>query len=118
MNSFYAETTFRHYELVMKEAHPGEKVIPEICRRESIEKLFVLEKQIGIFSVNFIDEFHRINLTLQKAVMQLYSKYPACKNITSFMKDLSAARNCHDLLAVADAVYICFLEKPCCSKEL
>jgi hypothetical protein len=113
----YAETSIRHYVLVMQEAHAGEAELPRICRRETLEKLFELEEQIGINSMNFIDEFHRISMALQKAVMALYGKKPKCKRITLFLKTLSAARNCQDLLAVTNDIFACYLEDSCCETE-
>jgi len=115
MNTVYTEPSLLHYELVMKEAYPEDTELPEICRRETIEALYTLEGQIGIFSVNYINEFQKISITLRDAVTQLYNKQPTCKKITVFLKDLSTARNSHDLVAVADALYVCFFEKPCCN---
>lgn len=117
MNPVYSEISIRHYELVMLAAHHGAPEIPEICRRDTLENLMSLEEKIGIFSVNFIDEFHRISMSLQNAIMQLYGKQQSCRKITGFLQDLSASRNCHDLLMVADEVYACFLDGHGCEDE-
>jgi hypothetical protein len=78
----------------------------------------LLETEIGIYSVSYIDEFHRISMSLQKAVIELYSRKPTCRKVTRFLQDLSAARNCQDILVIADEVYFCFLEDDYCEKEI
>jgi hypothetical protein len=117
MSPVNSETSMLHYEKVMQEAHLNSSEMPAYCRRDALEKLMILEEKIGIYSVNFIDEFHRISMSLQKAVIQLYSRKPTCRKVTRFLHDLSAARNCQDLLMVADEVHACFLEDACCETE-
>ncbi len=114
MNPVYSETSILHYEKIMQEAHQDTPEMHPYCRRDALEKLMYLETKIGIYSVSYIDEFHRISMSLQKAVIQLYSRKPICRKVTRFLQDLSAARNCQDLLMVADEVYTCFLEDECC----